>query len=77
MSDGTKETDRLLDAAEELDGLLDWEKETDGLSDVTGETEVVDGFVDCIEGWYLLNWRGQRNDIVHKSGTLMRTNHIR
>ena len=58
MSDGTKETDRLLDVAEVLDGLSDWEKEMDRLSDVTEETEVADGFADCIEGWYLLNWHG-------------------
>ena len=40
MSDGTKETDRLLDVAEVLDGLLD----------VTEETEVVDEFADYVEG---------------------------
>ena len=51
--------DGLLDVAEVSDGLSDWEKETDGLLDVTEETEVADGFVDYIEGWYLLNWCGQ------------------
>ena len=58
MSDETKETDGLLDVAEVSDGLSDWEKETDRFLDVTEETKVADGFADCIEGWYLLNWCG-------------------